>query len=42
MTTDGAWWRVICPDDTVGNCFIIADPNLTQPTTAPGNAPERI
>ncbi|MDX1520990.1 MAG: SH3 domain-containing protein, partial [Anaerolineae bacterium] len=35
-TPDGQWWRVICPDDTVGDCFVIADPALTQPTTAPG------
>jgi len=28
---DGAWWRVICPDDTVGSCFVSADPTLTTP-----------
>lgn len=36
---DGSWWRVICPDDSVGNCFVINDPSLTQPATAPGNPP---
>lgn len=37
---DGSWWRVICPDDSVGNCFVVNDPSLTQPTTPPGgNAP---
>ena len=20
------WWRVICTDDTVGNCFVTTDP----------------
>lgn len=37
VTADGAWWRVICPDNSVGSCFVIADPSLTQPTTAPGS-----
>ncbi|MEZ4710153.1 MAG: hypothetical protein R3A44_23315 [Caldilineaceae bacterium] len=32
---DGSWWRVICPDDTVGSCFVVNDPTLTQPTSAP-------
>jgi uncharacterized protein YraI len=31
VTADGQWWRVICPDDTVGDCFASADPTLTQP-----------
>ncbi len=29
---DGTWWRVICPDGTVGSCFVSADPTLTMPT----------
>lgn len=28
---DGAWWRVICPDDTVGDCWVSADPAVTVP-----------
>lgn len=37
---DGGWWRVICPDGSVGSCFVINDPSLTQPATPPdGNAP---
>lgn len=39
ITADNQWWRVICPNDTVGNCFVSASPNLTQPTTAPGHTP---
>lgn len=35
---DGSWWRVICPDDRVGNCFVVNDPSLTQPTTPPGGS----
>jgi len=36
---DSSWWRVICPDDSVGNCFVVNDPTLTQPTTPPGGQP---
>jgi len=32
------WWRVICPDGSVGSCWISADPNLTTPTGRPANA----
>jgi hypothetical protein len=35
VSVDGRWWRVICPDDTVGNCWVPADPQSTQPTTPP-------
>ena len=36
ISTDGQWWRVMCPDDTVGSCWISADPSVTGPTTPPG------
>jgi hypothetical protein len=32
---DGAWWRVICPDDTVGDCWVSAAPELTAPASPP-------
>ena len=32
---DGAWWRVICPDDTVGDCWVSAAPEMTVPTSPP-------
>jgi len=32
----GLWWRVVCPDDTVGDCWVSANPAVTQPTTPPG------
>ena len=35
VNSNGSWWRVICPDTSVGSCWVSADPNLTQPTTAP-------
>jgi uncharacterized protein YraI len=31
VTEDGDWWRVLCPDDSVGDCWISADPELTEP-----------
>ena len=31
----GLWWRVICPDDTVGDCWVSANPAVTQPATSP-------
>ena len=27
----GLWWRVVCPDDTVGDCWVSADPAVTRP-----------
>ena len=26
------WWRVICPDNSIGNCWVSVDPDLTSPT----------
>lgn len=34
-SADGAWWRINCTQDASGYCWISADPELTQPTTAP-------
>lgn len=39
ISANGLWWRVICPNDTVGNCWISAGARYTQPTSAPGNPP---
>jgi len=36
ITDDGDWYRVICPDDTIGDCFVVNDPVLIQPATPPG------
>ena len=35
VTSDGTWWRVICPDGSEGDCWVSADPSLTQPAEAP-------
>lgn len=32
VSYDGQWWRVVCPDDAVGNCWVSASPQQTQPT----------
>lgn len=28
---DSTWWRVMCPDETIGNCWVSADPTVTRP-----------
>lgn len=38
-TSDNGWWRVICPDGSIGDCFVVNDPSLTQPAAAPGGTP---
>ena len=35
-SADGGWWRVICPNDTIGDCWVSADPAATQPTNQAG------
>jgi hypothetical protein len=32
VSADGGWWRVICPDDTLGDCWLSSASELTQPT----------
>lgn len=36
---DATWWRVICPDGSVGECWVSADPALTEPADAPNAGP---
>lgn len=31
ILADQSWWRIMCPDETFGNCWVSADPLLTQP-----------
>ena len=31
-STDGAWWRLICADDSIGDCWVSADPTMMLPT----------
>ena len=35
VSANGYWWRVICPNNTVGSCWVSADPTLTKPTSSP-------
>lgn len=35
VSTDQTWWRVVCPDNTVGDCWVSADPSWTQPAEPP-------
>jgi hypothetical protein len=37
QSEDGNWWRVICPDDTIGDCWVAADPASTIPTDGAAN-----
>ncbi len=30
---DNSWWRVLCPDGSVGSCFVVNDPRFVQPST---------
>jgi len=34
-SVDQQWWRVVCPDDSIGSCWVLADPGSTQPTQTP-------
>lgn len=36
VNPEGTWWQVICPDDSVGDCWVSADPALTAAAGAPG------
>lgn len=31
------WWRVVCPDNTVGNCWVFGDPALVKPIAPAGS-----
>lgn len=31
----GSWWRIVCPDDSAGSCWVSGDPSLTQPAESP-------
>ncbi len=35
ISEDEEWWRIICPDDTIGSCWVSADPSLSEPTQQP-------
>lgn len=35
VSANGNWWRVICPDDSVGSCWVSALSSLTRETDGP-------
>lgn len=35
ISVDRGWWRVVCPDGSIGNCFVSANPQFTQPLPSP-------
>jgi hypothetical protein len=37
--SNATWWNVRCPDGAVGNCWVTAERDTTQPTTQPGPTP---
>lgn len=38
-SADKKWWRVVCPTEKATDCWVSADPTLTEPTDAPSTAP---
>ncbi|HJR81940.1 MAG TPA: hypothetical protein VJ821_17840, partial [Anaerolineales bacterium] len=38
VSADGKWWQIICPDNTVGTCWVSSDPDFTKPTEQSGLA----
>lgn len=36
---NATWWNVRCPNGSVGNCWVTADRDTTQPATQPGPTP---
>ena len=41
LSLDRQWRRVVCPDGTTGDCWMSADPQLTQPVAMYDGAPWR-
>jgi uncharacterized protein YraI len=35
VSANRSWWRVICPDGSLGSCWVSAAANLTRPTDSP-------
>jgi uncharacterized protein YraI len=35
ISANKQWWRIVCPDASIGNCWLSADPKLTKPTSPP-------
>jgi uncharacterized protein YraI len=35
ISSDGRWWRVLCPNNSAGSCWVSADQTLTRPIEEP-------
>lgn len=42
VSSDGGWWRVLCPNDSAGSCWVSADPSLTRPIEEPNQVNQAI
>ena len=38
MSSNGSWWRVVCPDGSIGSCWMTAGTQYTQAASAPATA----
>jgi uncharacterized protein YgiM (DUF1202 family) len=36
INPEGTWWQVVCPDESLGDCWVSADPALTTAAGVPG------
>jgi hypothetical protein len=37
VNRDSTWWRVVCPDNTAGNCWVTGDAQYTRPVAPAGS-----
>jgi LysM repeat protein len=42
VSQNGGWWRVLCPNDSAGSCWVSADPSLTRPIEEPNQVNQAI
>lgn len=41
VSSDGNWWRVVCPDGSTGNCWVSANRAYTEPTGGTSTPPAK-
>lgn len=39
VSSGGDWWHVVCPDSSIGSCWVSAGSRYTKPISAPGGSP---
>ena len=40
VNNSSAWWRVVCPDNSAGNCWVTGDSTYTEPVAPAGSTGE--